>query len=323
MSSSAPLALRLHDVAMPSPRPVPLLRGGWIAAGLAINVLLDIVLLVAARLPVAVSAAGAGFGLAGLAAAVVCYALRAPVTRGQRVARDLTEGVALFAVVSLLCAVASYPLATRSHDFVDRELERIDLSLHFHWTSWYELVARHPWLQLLERTAYLSIFMTPALLIVYFAWTGRRAECRLFVATFWVAALTTLALFPFVPAAGPLMTLWHGAMPYIPLCALYQDQVVLLALRHHEIHAIDLGALHGLVCAPSFHAASAVIYIVTAARIGPLRWPLAIVNAAMLLATPIEGMHYLADLLSGVAVALFALTFTPIMIGYTRRLDRR
>ena len=297
---------------------IPLLSGGWIAAGIAAAIIIDTILLASARLRIDISWASIGFATWTVVAAAFCYALRAPATRAQRVARDLAEGISLFAMVSLLGAIASYPLATGAHGFVDSTLERIDLALHFHWTSLYEAVAVHAWIQPIERLAYLSIFVTPVVLLGYFAWAERRAESRLFLATFWIAALITLAIFPFLPAAGPLATLWHGPTPYMPLSALYQDEVI-LALRQGRIHDVDLGSLRGLVCAPSFHAASAVLYIATAWRIAPLRWPITALNIAMLLATPVEGTHYLADLLCGMVVALAAIGLTPMLIRWTMR----
>lgn len=298
------------------PRSIPLLAGPWLTAGIAGAAVMDILLLLSARLRIDMSWASIGFTIWALASGVICYAFRARATPVQRIARDLTESVSLFAAISLLGAIASYPLASGDHAFVDPALEHIDLSLHFHWIRWYEFVATHAWLQPVERLAYLSIFLTPALLFVYFAWSGRRAESRLFIATFGVAALITLALFPLLPAAGPFATLWHGARPYVPLSALYQEQVI-LALRHHSIHAVDLGALHGLVCAPSFHAASALLYMGTAWRIPPLRWPICALNVAMLLATPVEGTHYLTDILCGIIVACLALAVTPVLVQST------
>jgi hypothetical protein len=295
---------------------IPFLSGRWVAAGIAAAAVIDILLLTSARLSIDISWASIGIALWGVAAAAICYAFRAPATRAKRVVRDLTEGVSVFALISLLGAVASYPLATGAHGFVDPTLQRIDLSLHFHWISWYEVVANNAWIQPIERMAYLSIFVTPALLFGYFAWTEQRAESRLFIATFWVAALITLALFPLLPAAGPFATLWHGEMPYMPLSALYQDEVI-VGLRSRAIHDVDLGALRGLVCAPSFHAASAVLYIATAWRIPALRWPVTGLNVAMLFATPVEGTHYLADLLCGMLVALVALGLTPTLIRLT------
>ncbi len=254
------------------------------------------------------------FLLWAITALGVRHALDVTVSRRARIIRDLIEGVSLFGLVSLLGAVASYPLAMGHHAFVDGALEHIDRDLHFDWPRLYILVASHPWLQTVERWAYQSIFVTPALIIACFAVTGRRAECRLFVATFWIAVVMTLSLFPLLPAAGPFATLWHGPAPYMPQSALYRDQV-LSALRDHSLRTIRLGELHGLVCAPSFHAASAVIYGATAFRIRRLRWPIGFLNIAMLAATPIEGTHYLADLIGGLLVALFALRFTPAILA--------
>ena len=83
------------------------------------------------------------------------------------------------------------------------------------------------WIQAIERPACLSIFASPTFLIGYFAWFGQRAEIRLFIATFSVAECGTLALFPLLPAAGPLATLLRGSPPYMPVSALFQDQVIL------------------------------------------------------------------------------------------------
>jgi len=292
---------------------LPFLRDRWLAAGLLLAALADLLLLHWARLSIAVSVASVGYALAGVIAMAARYSLRAPATRQKRIARDLIEGMLVFVAICLLGAVASYPLATISHGFVDKGLESVDAAVHFHWLFWYELVASHAWLQAPERAAYLSIYCTPAVLITAFAATGRRSEMHRFLASYWLAAILTLCFFPFVPAAGPFATLWHGNAPYMPLSALYQDEVI-VALRHHAVQTVDLGSLHGLVCAPSFHAASAVLYIAAGWRIAWLRWPIVALNVAMLLATPIEGTHYLVDIVMGMVVALFALLVTPRLI---------
>lgn len=292
---------------------LPLVPGHWLIIGMVFSIAVDVLLLRGAHMRIDLSSVSIGYALWAAAAASLCYALRSPTNRGARIVRDLTEGVSLFAGVSLLGAIASYPVAAQSHGFVDPALERIDLAMHFNWLRWYDVIAAHPELQRLERMAYMSIFATPALLLAYFAWTGQRAESRLFIARFWVAALITLILFPFLPAVGPLAYLAHGHIPYMPLSALYQAQVI-FALRDHAIQDVDLGTLHGLVCAPSFHAASAVLYIATGWRVRPLRWPIAGLNTAMLLATPVEGTHYLIDLVAGSAVSILVLCGTALLI---------
>ena len=69
----------------------------------------------------------------------------------------------------------------------------------------------------------------------------------------------------------------------------------------------DAGALRGLVCAPSFHTVSAVLYIAAAWSLPRLRWIVLPINFAMILSIPVEGNHYLADMLIGASVAISAI----------------
>ncbi len=241
-----------------------------------------------------------------LLAAVARFVLRSPAAPWQRVLRDTVEYVGLFCSISLLGAVASYAVAATSTGFADRSLETFDHILRFDWVRWYDFEVAHPALVPVSRIAYQSIFVTPAILLGYFAFQGRKAEARWFIASFWLAAVITLLLFTCFPAQGPLGFLWHGPIPYMPTSAMYQVDLI-PALRDHAIRAVPLVGLHGLVSAPSFHTVSAVLYIAAAWPIARLRWPILLLNAAMLLATPVEGTHYLTDMIVGALVALATL----------------
>jgi len=236
----------------------------------------------------------------------IAYVYRRPANRVQRIARDMSEYFGLFSLISLIGATATYPLSAGSRGFVDPALEQVDALLRFDWIAWYDVVAAHRSLQLLGTVAYQSIFVSPAILLGYFAWTGHRASARAFIAAFWVAAVLSLALFPFLPAEGPLAFLWRGPIPYMPESALYQMSLI-PELRRHGISHVDLGALRGLVSAPSFHTASAILYVAAAWPFRRLRWPLLVINIAMLLSTPVEGTHYLVDMIAGALVAIAAL----------------
>jgi membrane-associated phospholipid phosphatase len=91
------------------------------------------------------------------------------------------------------------------------------------------------------------------------------------------------------------------------------------ALRLHHVSGIDLGALRGLVCAPSFHTASAVLYMWAAWPVVQLRRVVVPLNCAMLLATPIEGTHYLSDMIAGAAVAGCAIVVVVFGLRWTGR----
>lgn len=252
-----------------------------------------------------------GIIIASLATAlgVVRHWFRAPRSEAERKLRDAAELFGVFSAICIVGALAPYPLAAMSSGFADPVLERMDVLLRFNWLGWYRFIEDHPSFRLVDRVAYESIFLSPALLLGYFAWTGRKAEARQFVVSFWLSASITLALFAFVPAKGPLVLLWRGPLPYVPASALYEADLI-PALRDHTLHRIDLSNLQGLVSVPSFHAVSAVLFICAAWRIRPLKWPILVLNLAMLLATPVEGTHYFVDIIAGVVVALAAVAVT-------------
>jgi hypothetical protein len=221
------------------------------------------------------------------------------------IVRDFCEYVGLFVFISLLGATASYPAAVATSGFVDAELARLDVLLRFDWPSWYRLVAANPVLQQIGSLAYANIYLSPVLIVGCLAITGERARAQLFLISFWLAAVITLALVFVFPAVGPLAYLWKGPVTYMPTSALYQAELLPL-LQGRIMSQVDLGTLQGLVYAPSFHTAAAVIFIAIAWQSKYLRWPLTLMNGAMLLSTPVEGTHYLTDMIAGGFVGIFA-----------------
>jgi membrane-associated phospholipid phosphatase len=290
----------------PAPRGIGLIGGHWIALGLGLSFLALLALL---------RGTGLRVGATGFAATIPLYVvglagwttlrMRNATTPMARTLRDAAEYYGAFIAICLLGAFASYPLAAETTGYSDAYLSRADRIFGFDWLAWYQCVAAHPALQVAGRAAYQSIYVTPAILLAYFAWTGRKPQARIFIASFWIAALLTLLLFLAVPAKGPLAVLWHGRIPYWPVSALYQAHLI-PQLRTHALRLVDLQSVQGVVCAPSFHAAAAVLFIAAAWPVRILRWPLLAVNALMILATPVEGTHYLTDILVGMAVALVA-----------------
>lgn len=231
---------------------------------------------------------------------------------GQAIA-DCAESYGAFMLIALTGATAAYPIAALTSGMHDAALQRIDAALGFDWLAWYRLVADHRPLQWLGLAAYRSIYLTPAILLGWFAWTGERAAAHRFLLTFWVAAILTLALYPLMPAIGPLSYLWHGPLPYLSESEQWQQSLI-PALRAHQVHWVDLGHLRGIVSAPSFHTAAAVLYIAAAWPRRELRAPIVALNVAMLLSTPVEGTHYLADMLLGAAVAVVAILAMRVML---------
>lgn len=299
---------------------VPVVPGWSIMLGVAASMLSLLMAMRYAKLTILLyDPANVVIGVLAIAAIGAWYRFRHAQIGWQRVTRDSAEYIGLFVLMSLLGATASYAVAATTAGWADEPLHKLDAWVGFDWISWYELVSRHPGLQFASRLAYGSIFLTPAVLLVYFAYHGRAGDARRFLATFWIAAILTLALFWFMPAQGPLVFLWHGPIPYMPVSGLYQAEIIPL-LRQSAIHQVNLGDLRGLVGSPSFHAASAILYIAAAWNARPLRMPIITLNLAMLISIPVEGTHYLSDVIAGAAVAMVTLITVNRLVSWRNSL---
>lgn len=240
------------------------------------------------------------------ALAVVQVLTRRAAGPWQRRLRDFSEFALAMIVLSVIGGVASYEIAADTSGFSDALLAGSDGYLHFDWLALYGMVVRHPLLQQIGAAAYGSIYLSPWLMLTWMAWHGHRPAAHRFLLTFWLAAMLTLALFPLLPARGALQFLWHRPIAYMPTAAFDQGTIIPV-LRAHAIHAIDLGAVRGVVCAPSFHTVCAVVFMATAWPFAALRRIIVPLNLAMMLSTPVEGTHYLTDMLIGAIVAAVAI----------------
>jgi PAP2 superfamily len=286
---------------------LPLLHGWWLAGAVAIGAVVVLLLLGLCRLSINLS----DWQFVLLAVIVLVTSATRFTTRGALTQnwirlRDLAEGLLISLSITALGAIGSYQVAALTSGFADAQLQQIDQLLHFNWIEWYETVVAHPTLQWSGAAAYGSIYVSPLVLVAYFAWTGKLAHFRQLAAIYWLATVLTLLLFPLMPARGTLAYLWQGPIPYMPTNGLYQDAII-PALRARSMHVIDLASLRGLVCAPSFHTVCAVMFIVAAWRHRAMRWTVVPVNLAMLAAIPVEGTHYLIDMILGAVVAAISI----------------
>jgi membrane-associated phospholipid phosphatase len=280
--------------------------GHWVAAVLAASMIAVAVLMHFAGLTIDPTDPNTLI-YASLFAALgaVRWVLRHPRSNATRIIRDIAEYFGVFTALSVTGALASYPIAAFTRGFADEALHGIDLALHFNWLGWYGAVVASPALQTLGRIAYAMIYVSPAILLGYHAVTDQRSEARDFTAAMWLAAVITLTCYRFMPAVGPLSYLVHEPLPYLPTSDLWQSNLI-PALRAHLAPVVDLGHLVGLVSAPSFHTAAAVLLIAFGLRQRHIGIPLLLINLAMLWSTVVEGTHYLSDMILGALVALVA-----------------
>ncbi|MBV8926793.1 MAG: phosphatase PAP2 family protein [Bradyrhizobium sp.] len=136
--------------------------------------------------------------------------------------------------------------------------------------------------------------------------TRRLVRLQLFVAAMCFALAVTIAISALVPAIGTFYGLHLSAAEFGTLdMKIYAAQLRdITALRNGSLRHLQLFELAGIVSFPSFHAASAILYIWA---LWPVRGFAALataMNVLMIAATPVIGAHYLVDVIGGILLAV-------------------
>lgn len=225
----------------------------------------------------------------------------APLAFG-RYRRDLRLRATLQAAALLIAfqaagATLSYLVIGTGAPLVDTRLAAWDRALGFDW------LALHHWLQVhslvgsVLRIAYDSGMAQLLFVLLFLGLSARSATLAEFMRLFTVATLIVILVSGLFPAEGA----WkhYGLGNAFDLSTLSHFDL----LRNGVQRDIPLGRMQGLISIPSLHAAMAVL-LVHAVR-NTVLFPLFLaLNAAMLASTPIDGGHYLVDVLAGIALAL-------------------
>ncbi|MEO7814649.1 MAG: phosphatase PAP2 family protein [Sphingomicrobium sp.] len=227
---------------------------------------------------------------------------------------DFCEAAALFCGITTFLGVISYSAAALSSGFADQWLIASDEALGFDWDEAFRYTFTHPWAERISRYAYGSIFLSPIIVVAYLCAEGRVDRVRRFICVYGLALAVTVAALRWLPTQGPLAISKIGgdghatavAMRYVP---------TIEALRSGALRSIDLVRLEGLVSMPSFHAASGLMFTWAAWPLRWLRWPVFALNLAMIAATPVEGNHYLTDVLAGLALAVVSIWLVEAAIA--------
>jgi hypothetical protein len=224
---------------------------------------------------------------------------------------DTLECMALFTLVGLAGAIATYIAAIFGNGFYDESLAAIDHSLGLDWKVYYHAVVSRPLIATILWSCYTSIFVYPVVLMSYLCYLERKADAYRFLMTMGLALLITCMAFAYFPARAADVHHFGELSPLVLADHLTYGQII-AELRDGTVGLIDLSHLHGLVSCPSFHTAIAIILMQASWSVRPLRFAGVLINVLMLAATPVYGGHYFVDMLAGAAVACVAIALLPL-----------
>ncbi|WGD51729.1 phosphatase PAP2 family protein [Bradyrhizobium sp. CB1650] len=210
--------------------------------------------------------------------------------------------------VILTCAIVgplSYVAGKMGWPLQDHALLAIDRALGMDPEPIARYVNDHPWLADVLSRCY-GLIKWPLLGVpVVLALTARYVRLQLFMLAMSLALAVTIAISAVIPAIGTYYGLQLPAAHFPDInTAIYAGQLRdMLALRDGSLRELELFKLSGIVSFPSFHAASAVLYMWALWPVRGIGGIAAALNLSMIAATPVIGAHYMIDVIAGIALA--------------------
>jgi hypothetical protein len=192
-----------------------------------------------------------------------------------------------------------------------------DRALGFDFRSYLAFVNSHPEVLRILSPSYSSIAWQLVAMALALPLAGCYRRTGHAICAFSLALVATICISVFVPAIGVYgqLGLKPSDFPYFEPQGYYDTLRDAPLLREGSLRALDLWRLGGVLTFPSFHAATATLYIWA---FWPLTWlrPLVLPwNVAMIVATPLGGGHYLVDVLAGILVTIAAIVAAHIISG--------
>jgi membrane-associated phospholipid phosphatase len=221
-----------------------------------------------------------------------------------RIASGL-ENTAQLIAFAAVAAPLSYLAAASNLPLQDQILGSIDRTLGLDWRALLNWMNANPVIFAVLRPIYFSLTLQMTTAVLSLAFTGRLLRLRIYLLSFILAALITIAISALLPAAGawPHYGLTAADSPHL-MPAVSTSWPVFYGLRDGSVRTLVAIGSEGIISFPSLHAALATILIVALWPIPFLRWPIVALNVTMLAATPIDGSHYCSDVFAGIGIGV-------------------
>ena len=216
----------------------------------------------------------------------------------------------------------SYLLVGLNLPLVDAELAAIDRAMGFDWPALIETVSRQTWIGDLSTFFYRASMPFMLVMLFYLGASNRIDRVEEFVMLLIVAGILNGVIAGLLPAAGayvqysPSLELVGQVTPTTD--AAYMKEF--FDLRAGEIRQLTVGNSKGLMTFPSFHTVFSLIMVYALRGTGWIFAFAVVFNLGIIASTPIDGGHYLIDVIAAFGLALIAIAIT---VGLSRWLKAR
>jgi hypothetical protein len=208
-------------------------------------------------------------------------------------------------VVTAIVGPLSYLANALNWPLQDQTLLLIDRAIGLDPQPIAAFVNHHSWLAKCLDVGY-GFIKWPLLGVpIILTMTSRFIRLQQFMLALNIALAVTIIISVFVPAIGTYYGLNLSPTERFSLInsAYYSAQLRdIVALRDGSLRHLELFKLAGIISFPSFHAASAVLYVWALWPVRGFRWVTIGINTLMVAATPVIGAHYIIDIVGGAVV---------------------
>ncbi|MBR0785389.1 phosphatase PAP2 family protein [Bradyrhizobium iriomotense] len=186
----------------------------------------------------------------------------------------------------------------------DTRFADLDRLLGLDWPAYFHFAMARPELLLYAKFFYAMILVPGVGVPVVLGLTRQYIRLQQFVMASTLALCVVIVVSSLLPAIGTYFEFGLPSETELFTANGYGGQARdIPMLRDGTLRALNLAKLGGILTFPSFHAAMAVLSIWSLWSIWWLRPALLMLNAGMLVSTPLVGGHYFVDVIAGVSVA--------------------
>jgi hypothetical protein len=223
---------------------------------------------------------------------------------------------------------------------IDAQIAALDRAMGFDWLAYYGFLTAKPLLGLAASLVYVAALPLVAFAVITLSLMKRFDRAQELVLASMIGAIIAITVSGLLPTAGGLAWFRPEAvgLAHRPIVDLAYKQTF-FDLRDGVMTHFSLDGIKGLIAFPSYHATLGVLVVLAFRGMPRFFWPLFVLIFALLLATPVEGGHHLADAVAGTAVAVISVAIAaawrkrlaaetfmatgpqPAGLGLTRRLS--
>lgn len=229
--------------------------------------------------------------------------------RGRPWISSMLTGIAQIILVVAVMISMIYIAGAANLPLQDARLLAFDRAIGFDFRAFVTFVNDRDWVIAILAWGYRAISWAILVITVLLSLTGHHLHASKYILVFLTALIATTLISILVPAIGS-----YGAVGLVPSDypnfepqGYYDTLRDLPLIRDGSLRVLDLMHLGGIVTFPSFHAAATVIYVWALWPVRWARWISLSSNSVMLVATPIGGGHFLADVIAGAGVAVLSI----------------